>query len=74
MRKKIYVGFTGGRTKEKKCSGEETGMGYFPFSSPGRDIAGRVATGMAWARNWPAWPGSRPSTVASMNTDAGRVT
>ena len=52
-KRNFYVGFTVGRTNEKKkvCR-EETRMGYYPFSSPGRDTTGRVTTGKAWARSW----------------------
>ena len=39
-------------------------MGYCPFSSPGRDTVGCVATGKGWADSWHAWPGARPSRYA----------
>ena len=47
-------------------------MGYCPFSSPGRDTAGRVATSRAWARSWRTWPGDRPSKRAH-NSSSTRV-
>ena len=33
------------------CRGE-TGIGYYPFSSPGRDTASHVMTSRAWASSW----------------------